>query len=187
MPRWPQNRTEGMNGVEYARHRGTTGNAVSLAKGKGWLVLYADGSINALESDILWDNSRNPNARNATHSPPNPMDKIVQQATGQEPETAKGALTRSKATHEDLKARKTELQVEQMEGALISRAHAELVVFSVLRVARDAALDIPARVRDDCAGMTDALAIGKLLTQEIRAALGVPEVSFEELLARVEE
>jgi len=176
---------QGISQSAYAKHRGVTPGTVSNAKKRGWLVLYPDGSVNVAASDARWEASKNPLTK--PRQARNPLAKLVAKANPAPAPSASGVLVSHKAEHEKLKQRKTELQIAELEGALVSREHAERVIYAVLRVARDKALNIPARVADELSAVDNAREIRTILTREIRDALDVPEIAFDELLARYEQ
>lgn len=78
----------------------------------------------------------------------------------------------ARAAREKTNAERAALELEQLRGRLIDLADAQRLAFTAFRSLRDAVLNVPARVKDQCAAMTDALAIEQLLEAELGTALG---------------
>lgn len=78
----------------------------------------------------------------------------------------------ARAARERTNADRAALELEQLRGRLIDLADAQRLAFTAFRSLRDAVLNVPARVKDQCAAMTDALAIEQLLDAELGTALG---------------
>ena len=100
-------------------------------------------------------------------------DALPASAEVDEPQDGDTAQFRSaRAARERTNADRAALELEQLRGRLIDLADAQRLAFTAFRSLRDAVLNVPARVKDQCAAMTDALAIEQLLDTELGTALG---------------
>ena len=77
----------------------------------------------------------------------------------------------ARAARERTNADRAALELEQLRGRLIDLDDAKRLAFTAFRSLRDAVLNVPARVKDQCAAMTDALTIEQLLDAELGMAL----------------
>lgn len=129
---------------EYAEQEGITIRAVNKAVAEGRIRKLSNGRLH--EMDILEDRKAR-RARNATD--------------GQQ-----GIFTEIKAAHEKLKAQKTKLELERLQGKLIPVADADRVIASIIAEAKAALDSIPARLCHRLAGL-EAQAIREILQAEI--------------------
>lgn len=82
-----------------------------------------------------------------------------------------GKFRRARADREETNAETARLELEQLRGRLIDLDEAKRLAFTAFRSLRDAVLNVPARVKDQCAAEADALTIEQLLEAELISAL----------------
>ncbi|WP_347268413.1 hypothetical protein [Paracoccus sp. (in: a-proteobacteria)] len=158
----------------HAAHAGLSRGAIQKAKGAERLVLFADGSIDAVASDARRAETTDPSK---TRKAPAPKLKPVPEAAIQavhdtlrgeerfrENETggasgASGATNglavpavgggttflQAKTANEVLKAQERRIRLQKLKGELIERVRALSLVFRLAREVRDAWVNWPAR------------------------------------------
>ena len=137
----------------YARHRleaglpGGTPAAVREALARGRITLEPDGGIDPRKADAAW--KRNTKER----AIPSPATKA---------EAARFIAA---------KARKAELEVEQLRAGLISVADVEREAARIRVMVAAVLKPFPARMAPILVGMTDRHAIAELLDTEVRELL----------------
>lgn len=77
----------------------------------------------------------------------------------------------ARARHETFKARKAQLEFEQMRGKLIDADEVRKRWFTICRRTRDRLMSVPDRVVPLIAGMADSAEMHRLVAAEIRQAL----------------
>ena len=152
---------EGMSERQYAAHVGLSRGAIQKAKEAGRLVQYADGSINAIASDLRRAAMTDPaKQRGVSAAPPAPAAKLkpvpdtalsavgdTLRENGLVPPITGGGTTflQAKTANEVLKAQERKLKLAQLKGELIDRNRAVGLVFRLAREERDAWVTWPAR------------------------------------------
>lgn len=87
-----------------------------------------------------------------------------------DPDTA--AFRAARARRERVNADRAELELDQLRGSLVPLEDAQRLVFTAFRSLRDQVLNVAPRLKDQMAAMTDAMAIERLLEDELGAVLG---------------
>jgi hypothetical protein len=93
------------------------------------------------------------------------------------------AMTEARLRFEGLKARKLEIENEQLERSLISRVAVVETATRIVAEARTAILSLGYRVADKCVGLTDAREIARIVESEARIVLGA--LADDETLVRI--
>ena len=146
---------QGMSERQYAAHVGLSRGAIQKAKTAERLVLFPDGSINAVASDARRTDTTDPSK---TRKPPAPKLKPVPEAAvaavgdtlreqGLAVPAVGGGTTflQAKTANEVLKAQERRIRLSRLKGELIERARALALVFRLAREERDAWVNWPAR------------------------------------------
>jgi hypothetical protein len=100
---------------------------------------------------------------------PGAADDGDDDAPASDPDTA--AFRSARAARERTNAERAQLELDQLRGNLIPLADAQRLAFTVFRTLRDAVLNVPARVKDQAAAMTDPLLVERLIEDELTATL----------------
>jgi alkylated DNA nucleotide flippase Atl1 len=177
---------------EYARHRGCTLRTVQEAIETGRIkVVDVDGKkkIDRQQADIDWQNNTDHSKRNIIYSSgpklneeENDLDFEDDEIADEEekvPSVSKPvdlqaeAYRHSRTERESINVEKARLELEQMRGKLIPVTQVKRTAFTAFRTLRDSVLNVPLRVKDECAAETDPLKIEYLLERELTAALNV--------------
>jgi hypothetical protein len=87
--------------------------------------------------------------------------------------TSNPDLRDARTRHEDLKARKLELETGQLEGRLIDREAVTATGMHIITTARTALLSLGHRIADKVANKSDTKEIARIVENEIRDVLGV--------------
>ena len=127
-----------MSEREYSHHSGLSRGATQNARRGGRLVFFADGSINAAESDLRRANMTDPDQQRRSLG----VDAGMQVSGGGGSDSylkARTALT-------VYQAQERQLAIQKQKGALVDRARAEALVFRPARQERDVWVTWPARV-----------------------------------------
>ena len=153
---------QGMSERQYAAHVGLSRGAIQKAKDTGRLVLFADGSIDAVASDerraAMTDPAKSRAAPKATAAPKPKLKSVPEAAVASVGETlreeglpapvAGGGTTflQAKTANEVLKAQERRIRLQKLKGELVDKARAETLMFRLAREERDAWVTWPARV-----------------------------------------
>ena len=153
---------QGLSERQYAVHVGLSRGAIQKAKDAGRLVLFADGSIDAVASDerraAMTDPAKSRAAPKATAAPKPKLKPVPEAAVASVGETlreeglpapvAGGGTTflQAKTANEVLKAQERRIRLQKLKGELVDRARAETLMFRLARAERDAWVTWPARV-----------------------------------------
>jgi hypothetical protein len=174
----------------YARYRNCRPFTVQMAIKRGRIRLNANGKIDPAEADQMWEENTNqrlntrgkdsphqqaPEALRARsrvepRSPPersSPGPRTAQSGAGGSTPT----FSEARAVKEFYSARLTKLEYEKESGTLISANEVKVQTFNRFRAFRDQMLNIPDRIADELAGISDAHEIFRILTDEIKSAL----------------
>ena len=146
-----------MNFSQYARHRGCSPanitKAISIGK-----ITPENGKIDPEKADQEWLNN-SVRLRNR---------KANQQLADQiAPDSSAMSLTRIKAMHEGYRAKKTKLEVEQLEGTLIDAGAVKDASFKQARLVRDTLLAVPNRLAPIVSNESDEHRAFELIHDEI--------------------
>ena len=151
---------EGMSERQYAAHVGLSRGAIQKAKEAGRLVQYADGSINAIASDLQRAAMTDPAKQRGVSAAPPPATKLkpvpdtalsavgdTLRENGLVPPVTGGGTTflQAKTANEVLKAQERKLKLAKLKGELIDRDRAVGLVFRLAREERDGWVTWPAR------------------------------------------
>lgn len=83
------------------------------------------------------------------------------------------------AEHKNLQAELLRLQIARQRGELVSRAEVDEAYMTAGRAVRDAMLALPARVAQEIVGMTDPIAVKRVLDQRVREAMDALAAALE--------
>jgi hypothetical protein len=83
-----------------------------------------------------------------------------------------GAMLDARTRHEELKARRLEIENQKLQGDLISRESVTATGVHIITTARTALLTLGYRVAEKVAGKTDVREIIRLVDAEVRDVLG---------------
>lgn len=100
------------------------------------------------------------------HDRPRQRPRAAQTGGGNTP-----TFSEARAVKEFYSARLTKLEYEKESGTLISANEVKVQTFNRFRAFRDQMLNIPDRIADELAGISDAHEIFRILTDEIKSAL----------------
>lgn len=128
----------GMSEREYSTHSGLSRGAVQNAKRGGRLVFYADGSINAIASDVRRTEMTDPDQQRRS------LGGDAALPTGSSGGTDSYLKARTALTV--YQAQERQLAIQKKKGMLVDRARAEALVFRLARQERDVWVTWPARV-----------------------------------------
>ena len=145
----------------YARHRGCSPANITKAISKG-KITPINGKIDPEKADIEWDEN-SPRLQN--------RKKNFKLAEELAPDTTVMSLTRIRAMHEGLRAKKTKLEVDQLEGTLIDARAVKDASFKQARLVRDTLLSIPNRLTPVVANESDEHRVFQLIHEEIVSSL----------------
>lgn len=171
---------------EYARHRQCALRAVQKAIEAGRIKTVLDAAgrakIDSEQADRDWVHNTDPAKQSLLHGAGPSAASASLPAAGSEDEAESlessgaaddnAAYRQARGEREQLRLQRDRYELEQLRGSLISVDEAKRLAFTAFRSLRDAVLNVPARVKDQCAAETDALRIEQLLDAELSAALG---------------
>lgn len=165
---------EGMSERAYATHSGLSRGAIQKARNSGRLVLFADGSINAVASDAR---------RNAATDPDQQMRSRGGFGAAQEGPTVSGtgestSYLKARTALTVYQAQERQLSIQKKKGVLVDRARAETLVFRLARQERDTWVTWPTRV---------AALLAAQLSAEMEKASGAAVTIETAILQRVLE
>lgn len=155
--------------AEFARHRGVSRNAVSLAAKSGRITRRPDGKVDQKTADREWEqNTDATKPRSSVRAgrgsggnggsppggrrPPGPKDPPAEpKARSHVPRTLAEALF----LKEKARAMKADLDLQVAQGKLVYAADVSAAVFEVNRRARDLLLGLPVQLANTLAGVSD--------------------------------
>jgi len=167
---------------EYARHRKCTLRAVQKAIEAGRIKVDAGKKIDSDHADRDWTANTDPGKQSLLHSP-GPTAPPAPAASGDAPpapeEADDGAVAdehspafrKARAEQMGIRVAREQIELDQLRGSLISLDDAKRLAFTAFRSLRDAVLNVPARIKDQCAVETDAFKVEQLMDAELSAAL----------------
>jgi len=175
---------------EYARHRGESPRAVRKAIESGRLTAASCRRgrnrwfIDPSRADLEWEDATNParqRPRERRRGGPADYGQAglfgdLDPPPGPQPAPVEGngngvRLARAQALRTTFQAQRERLKFEQESGQLVRREEVEVEAFQLARQLRDRLNQIPARVRDEFAAETSAIAIEERLQAEIHTVL----------------
>lgn len=158
----------GLSRRAYAEHRkqrgltGTTESAVRKALATGRIRLEADGTIDPVKADRLWEagtdkaQQRSQEAlqkgveaaqRTAAEGEQKPVPPEARRAVEETISSSDGmTLAKATAAHKAIQAQHAKLRLDKLRGRLVDRQKATAHVFELARKERDSWLQLPARV-----------------------------------------
>ena len=163
---------EGMSERTYAEYAGISRGAVQKARKTGRLVLFADGSINAVASDAR---------RGVMTDPDQQMRSRGGLGAGEGAVSGPGDSTsylKARTALTVYQAQERQLSIQKKKGVLVDRARAETLVFRLARQERDTWVTWPTRV---------AALMAAQLSAEMEKASGNPVTIETAILQRVLE
>ena len=163
---------EGLSERTYAEHAGISRGAVQKARKTGRLVLFADGSINAVASDAR---------RGVMTDPDQQMRSRGGLGAGEGAVSGPGDSTsylKARTALTVYQAQERQLSIQKKKGVLVDRARAETLVFRLARQERDIWVTWPTRV---------AALMAAQLSAEMEKASGNPVMIETAILQRVLE
>jgi hypothetical protein len=172
---------EGMSERAYAEHAGISRGAVQKARKNGRLVLFADGSINAVASDARRDSATDPDQQMRSRGGFGAGSDVP--ATSSPGDSTSYIKARTALTV--YQAQERQLSIQKKKGVLVDRARAETLVFRLARQERDLWVTWPTRVAALMAAQLSAdmeKASGKAVTIETAILQRVLETHVREQL-----
>ena len=142
-----------MSEAEYARYRGVARQTVHDYKRRGQLVMV-DGSVDADASDALLAVDQNPvRGSSQTDTAPNATQQLFQ----------------AKLREAEARATEREIKTKALAGEYVDRTEVTTALFAVARTAQESLMAVADRLAPGLAVESDAAAIHKTLTDELRA------------------
>ena len=168
-----------LNATEYARHRGVSTTAVTLAVKSERLKesVVRDGKsylINVEIADREWSANTDYTRLPRAGSKRSQAAAVKADPIATDDEIADGAIpdfSDSRAKREHHQAGIAELEHRKLAGELVPKSDVERDSFKAARRVRDAMLNVPDRISADLAAITDPFEVHARLTAEIRDAL----------------
>lgn len=187
---------------EYSRHRGCSLKAVQNAIADGRISVVRDAAgrpkIDAAAADLAWTRNTDPAKQSVMFSagPAQVAAPVVARvsppagaapggaADPDDPEDLPGdagssEYRQARTSREQIRAKKEQMELDALQGRLVSVEDAGRAVFTAFRVLRDNILHVAARVKHQLAAESDAERCEQLLEAELGAALS----SFDERAA----
>jgi hypothetical protein len=170
---------EGLSERAYAEHAGLSRGAVQKARKTGRLVLFADGSINAVASDARRGAMTDPDQQIRSRGGAG----AVAEAGGNGSSGTSGpgdstSYLKARTALTVYQAQERQLSIQRKKGVLVDRARAETLVFRLARRERDTWVTWPTRV---------AALMAAQLSAEMEKASGNPVTIETAILQRVLE
>jgi len=173
------------NARQYAKHRGVSAVAVSVALKEGRIKAVSHDGRNYVldfeQCDRDWVKNRNPAnsasqaeaARNPDKQGPvePPTPPIKDEADKAEPEVSEMNFNQARTRRERFQAELARLEFEEKSGMLISAEKVRAQQFTLARNVREALLNIPNRIAPSMVGLSTLHEARMILTKEIHAAL----------------
>lgn len=86
------------------------------------------------------------------------------------PDSDSADYRQARAEREQIRRDRERLELQRLQGQLIDLGEATRLAFTAFRSLRDAALSVPARIRDQCAAESDPMVVERLIEAEIEGA-----------------
>jgi len=178
---------------EYSRHAGVTLRAVQKAIEAGHILVQDGKKIDSSQADRDWRNSADV-LRPVLSVTPTERRSVSPAALGgehddsragegegdSEPAEADGSTSEyrtHRATREKFSALKQELEYKQLAGELIAVGEAKRIAYTTFRNIRDSVLNVPARLKDQLAAVTDPHQCERIMEEALAAALAGIDVT----------
>lgn len=179
---------------EYSRHAGVTLRAVQKAIEAGHIQVQAGKKIDSIQADRDWRNSADvlrpvlsvtPTEKRAASPAALGGEEYDDSHAGEgegdsEPAEADGSTSEyrtHRATREKFSALKQELEYKQLAGELIAVGEAKRIAYTTFRNIRDSVLNVPARLKDQLAAVTDPHQCERIMEEALAAALAGIDVT----------
>jgi len=178
---------------EYSRHAGVTLRAVQKAIEAGHILVQDGKKIDSMQADRDWRNSADvlrpvlsvtPTEKRTVSSAAlagEDYDESDARGDGDsEPAEADGSTTEyrtHRAAREKFSALKQELEYKQLAGELILVGEAKRIAYTTFRNIRDSVLNVPARLKDQLAAVSDAHQCERIMEEALAAALAGIDVT----------
>lgn len=169
---------------EYARHRGCALRAVQKAiEAKRISLVTIDGKmkIDSDQADRDWLNKTDAAKRSLLHSqgPAAPQDRLPGDTPlppedldgGDESDEDETAFRRSRAEQMQIRVERERIELDILRDKYIDAEEARRLAFTAFRALRDELLNVPARIKDQCAAEADAFRVEQIMDAELSAAL----------------
>jgi transcriptional regulator with XRE-family HTH domain len=181
--------------AELSRELNVSRQAINDLVSRGILQLNTEGRIALADAQLaLADKLLRPDAKtlqtatlaSAQLLPQTPEETAQDAAIEAAIEAAESTQTsyhQARALRETFEAKLKRLRFEQEVGASIELADAKRIVFTAYRTLRDQLLNVPVRIKDQCAAETDPVKVEALIEAEMIAALNAfdPAESLRDL------
>lgn len=182
----------------YSRHAGVTLRAVQKAIEAGHIRVTPEKKIDSDQADRDWRNSdavlrpvvsmAQPEKRAVSPAAPGRVQgagrDLVDSAEAEggaegEPELddSTSEYRTHRAAREKFSALKQELEYKQLAGELIAVEEAKRIAFTTFRSIRDSVLNVPARLKDQLAALTDPHQCERIMEAALAAALAGIDVA----------
>lgn len=174
---------------EYGRHRGVSLTAVQKAIADGRISIVADAKgrkcIDSEAADLAWQRNTDPAKQSPLYSAgpavsvvatPAPTVSTAGSADPDDPEdlpadAASSEYRQARTSREQIRAKREQMELDELQGRLVSVEDAGRAVFTAFRVLRDNILNVAARVKHQLAAETNAERVEQLLDAELASAL----------------
>lgn len=167
---------------EYSRHAGVTLRAVQKAIEAGQIRITADKKIDSEQADRDWRDSSDvqrpivsmaPEKRRAAPpaAPASAPRAEPDAGADDEVDDPTGEYRTHRAEREKYSALKQKLEYEQLAGELIPVEEAKRIAYTTFRGIRDSVLNVPARLKDQLAALTDPHECERIMEAALAAAL----------------
>lgn len=145
----------------YAKHLGVTPQYVThlVKTGK---IPTRDGRINVAEADAALERSRSPAQSHAS---------VLELGRLGEEADYNALYIKSRALHEEEKARLAKYKADEMAGALLPADQVRLDFFDIAKTVGNAILAVPDRVANELAATTQPERVHQILSGELRRCL----------------
>lgn len=140
---------------QYAKHRGVSAQAVSLAVKAGRIPISKDGKIDVKKADAAWQENTNAQAGSVLKAGPAAMP----------------SYSEARAVRETYAAKLEQLEYQRASGELLPRLEVVAVVTAIHTVVKAGLLSLPATMAPLVAAETDARRVEQLLMTKIRELL----------------
>jgi hypothetical protein len=172
-----------MSVSEFARHRGVSAEAVSLAITDGRIKTEPDGSIEVTQADIDWERNtrkarRDPKVdvaagtkRRETWAKKNSARAEIAAADSGALESNSMSYADARAYEQNINAKLKQIELEQRQGSVLPREAVAQTLETLFRVHRDAILNIPNRVAAQVFEQTSIADVHAMLENELRVTL----------------
>ncbi len=145
----------------YARHLGVTPQYVTHLVKTGRIPTH-DGRINVAEADAAVERTRSP-AQSHT--------SVVENARLSDEADYNALYIKSRALHEEEKARLAKLKADELAGMVISADQVRLDFFDLAKTVANAILAVPDRLANELAATTEPERVHLVLSGELRRCL----------------